>query len=73
MTQRTPMERLADKLAAADLDDEETALLISLLAGSNDEVAGYRFTASATELPGTSHKRWIDVLSIDWGTNRPGG
>lgn len=69
MSAPSAMERLADKLAAADLDEEETALLVSLLAGSEeDEVAGFAATSarSATRpviaLDHTSPTSWKHVL-----------
>lgn len=69
MSAPSAMERLAEKLAAADLDEEETALLVSLLAGSNeDEVAGFTLqkqqqTAVPTiQLDHRSSASWENVL-----------
>ena len=77
MSDHSVMERLATKLAAADLDDEEAALLLSLLQGGGD-VEGFARRSpervieyqDGTDLflkgPRTKD-RWIDVLNIDWG------
>lgn len=60
------IERLAEKLAAADLDDEETALLAALLAGSDEgEVSGFSTKTSAPfAVAPRSPASWIDVLSV---------
>ena len=67
MSRPSAMERLADKLAAANLDDEEMALLVSLLAGSDegdDEVAGFALAADDPTLvvDKTSSTSWHQVL-----------
>lgn len=67
MSRPSAMERLADKLAAANLDDEEMALLVSLLAGSDegdDDVAGFAFDADDPILvvDKTSSTSWHAVL-----------
>ncbi len=75
MSPASAMERLAEKLAAADLDEEETALLVSLLAGSNeDEVAGFALqkqqqTAVPTmQLDHRSPASWKNVLDAPTST-----
>jgi hypothetical protein len=77
MPDHSVMERLATKLAAADLDDEEAALLLSLLQGGAD-VEGFarRSPERVIEyqdgndlfLKGPrTQQRWIQVLSTDRG------
>lgn len=80
MAEPTVIERLADKLAAADLDDEEAALLLELLSGSS-EVEGFMRKAPTPVSEAragdddvfdrTRSKSWIDVLSTDWGLKLP--
>ena len=77
MADSSVTERLAEKLAAADLDDQEAALLLSLLQGGAD-VEGFARRSPEKVIryqdgddlfaknPRTTSK-WIDVLNVDWG------
>ena len=74
MTDPSAMERLAAKLASADLDDEEASLLVELLRGDS-EVEGFAQQPRAGLFGSEGNDRflqngpmnkskWIDVLSL---------
>ena len=75
MTEQNVTDRLAAKLAAADLDDQEASLLVQLLSGGSEvegfgqqpqlRVIEYQDGTDLFANPGT-HSKWIDVLNHDW-------
>lgn len=51
-----------------------TSLITILMLPSNAEAAAYmKFEGIEGEATDAKHDKWIDVLSVDWGTNRGGG
>ena len=82
MSDQDVIERLANKLAAANLDDEEAGLLLSLFQDGRNEVEGFAQRPygvtdymeggdKLVAMPKTS-AGCIDVLSTDTGSRAPG-
>ena len=81
MSEAEVTKSLANKIAGANLSDDETNLLISLIHDDQDEVEGFMDKASP-KLAGfnigmppliapADGDKWIDVLSTDWGYDKP--
>jgi len=83
MSEAEVTNTLAGKLAAANLSDDEANLLIALIHSDQDEVEGFVDRSSPKvqgfnigmppQIAADNHDKWIDVLNIDWGSNKPGG
>jgi hypothetical protein len=80
MSDETVVAGLAEKLHAANLDDAQRALLLSLITGdTGDEVEGFSFRplgvieyqdGNDLFMKTKSAQGWIDVLNVDWGIAR---
>ena len=83
MSEAEVTKSLANKLAAANLTNDEANMLIALIHAERDEVEGFLDKSSPKVqgfnigMPPTietdNASKWIDVLNIDWGSNKPGG